>query len=213
MSLFNPAFMDDLAVLVEVDTPEIMLAKLSSALQTVKEVFQENALTLNMSAGKTEAIVFIQGKQAKEVKRRMFAEGGEDAAILETPAGPLRVVGSYRHLFCRVDCTHTQNAELAARRSSAQAATVALAHSVLGDWAIPTKVRTCVARSTIHSRLLHQAGKWTCLSKTQLHHLHTRYMAPLRRILGQHKPPEPGTHRRRDSANIQGATIGSPIGG
>ena len=96
---------NDLAVLVEGDTPEKMLAKLSSALQTVKEVCQENALTLNMSAGKTEAIVLIQGKQAKEVKRRMFAEGEEDAAILETPAGPLRVVGSYRHVGCGVDFT------------------------------------------------------------------------------------------------------------
>ena len=100
----------------------------SSALQTVKEVCKENALTLNMSTGKTEAIVLKQGKQAKEVKRRMFAEGEEDAAILETPAGPLRVVGSYRHLGCRVDCTRTQNAELAARRSSTQAAAVALGH-------------------------------------------------------------------------------------
>ena len=192
--------MDDLAVLVEGDTPEKMLAKLSSALQTVKEVCQENAPTLNMSAGKTEAIVLVQGKQAKEVKRRMFAEG---AAILETPAGPLRVVGSYRHLGCRVDCTRTQNAELAARRSSAQTAAVALGYSVLGDRAVPTKVRTCVARSTIHSRLLHQAGKWTCLSKTQLHLLHTRYSAPLGLILGQHKPPEPGTHRMRDDEILQ----------
>ena len=79
--------MDDLAVLVEGDTPEQMLFKLSSALQTIKEVCQENALTLNMSAGKTEAIVLLQGKQAKEMKRRMFAEGEEDAAILETPTG------------------------------------------------------------------------------------------------------------------------------
>ena len=91
--LFNPTFMDDLAVLVEGDTPEQMLAKLASALLTVKEVCQENALTLNMSAGRTEAIVLLQGKQAKEMKRCMFAEGEEDAAILETPAGPLRVVG------------------------------------------------------------------------------------------------------------------------
>ena len=60
-----------------------------------------------------------------------------------------------------------------------------------------------MARSTIHIKLLHQAGKWTCLSKTQLHHLHTRYMAPLRRILGQHKPPEPGTHRMRDDEILQ----------
>ena len=84
-------------VLVAWDTPEQMLAKLSSALQTVKEVCQENGLTLNMSAGKTEAIVLLQGKQAKEKKRCMFAEGEEDAAILETPAGQLRVVDSYRH--------------------------------------------------------------------------------------------------------------------
>ena len=91
--------MDDLAVLVEEgDTPEKMLDKLLIALQIVREVCEENALTLNMSAGKTEAIVLVQRKQAKEVKRRMFADGGEDAAILETPAGPLRVVGSYRHL-------------------------------------------------------------------------------------------------------------------
>ena len=122
--------------------------------------------------------------------------------------GPLRVLGSYRHLGCRVDCTRTQNAELAARRSSAQAAAVALGHSVLKDRAIPTKVRTCVARSTIHSRLLHQAGKWTCLSKTQLHHLHTRYMAPLRRILGKHKPPEPGTHRMRDNEILRLTSCG-----
>ena len=165
-SLFNPTFMDDLAVLVEGDTPEQMLAKLASALLTVKEVCQENALTLNMSAGKTEAIVLLQGKQAKEMKRCMFAEGEEDAAILETPAGPLRVVGCYRHLGCRVDGTRTQNAELAAKEI------LSLGYSVLGDRAIPTNVRTCVARSTIHSRLLHQAGKWTCLDKTQLHFLH-----------------------------------------
>ena len=132
--------------------------------------------------------MLLQGKQAKEMKRCRFAEGEEDAAILETPAGPLRVVGSCRHLGCRVGCTRTQNAELAARRSSAQAAAVCLGYSVLRDRAIPTKVRTCVARSTIHSKLLHQAGKWTCLSETQLHLLHTRYMAPVRRILGQHKP-------------------------
>ena len=99
-------------------TPKQVLVKLSSALQTVKEVCQENALTLKMTAGKTEAVVLLQGKQAKEMKRCMFAEGEEDAAILETPAGPLRVVGSYRHLGCRVDCTRTQNAELAARRSA-----------------------------------------------------------------------------------------------
>ena len=68
------------------------VAMLSSTPQTMKEVCQENALTLNMSAGKTEAIVLIQGKQAKEVKRRMFADGEEDAATLETPAGPLRTV-------------------------------------------------------------------------------------------------------------------------
>ena len=182
----------------------------------MKEVCQANALTLNMSAGKTEAIVLLQGKQAKEMKRCIvLPEGEEDAAILETPGGPLHVVGSYRHLGCRVDCTRTQNAELAARRSSAQAAAVAVGYSVLGDRAIPTKVRTCVARSTIHSRPLHQAGKWTCLSKTQLHLLHPRYMAPLRRILGQHRPAEPGTHsaRRRDSADALGATPGSPVGG
>ena len=73
--LFNPTFMDDLAVLVEGDTPEQMLAKLSSALQTVKEVCQEDALTLNMSAGKTEALVLLQGKQAKEMKRRSACGG------------------------------------------------------------------------------------------------------------------------------------------
>ena len=72
-----------------------MLDKLSIALQILRKVCEENALTLKMSAGKTEAIVLMQGKQAKEVKRRMFAEGG-DATI---------VVGSYRHLGCRVDCT------------------------------------------------------------------------------------------------------------
>ena len=59
------------------DTPEKMLDKLSIALQIVREACEDNALTLNMSAGKTEAIVLMQGKQSKKVKRRMFAEGGD----------------------------------------------------------------------------------------------------------------------------------------
>ena len=146
----------------------------------------------------------------------MFAEGGEDPAILETPAGPLRVVGSYRHLGCRVDCTRKQNAELAAMRSTAQATTVALGHTVLGDRAIPTKVGTCVARSTIHSRLLHQAGTWTCLSQAQLHHLHARYMAPLEAHLGSAQAARAWNSqnvRRRDTADALGAATGSPIGG
>ena len=198
-SLFNPTFMDDLAVLVEENTPEQMLAKLSSALQTVKEVCQENALALNMSAGKTEATVHLQGKQAKEMKRCLFAEGEEDAAILETRAEPLRVMGSHCHLGCRVDCTRTQNAELAARRSSAQAAAVALGHSVLGDRAIPMKVRTCVARSTIHNRPLHQAGKWTCLSQTQLHHGASETHSPAHAARAGNSQ----NARRRDSAVAQ----------
>ena len=41
------------------------------------------------------------------------------------------------------------------------------------------------------------------LINAQLHPLHTRYMTPLRRILGQHKPPEPGTHRMRDDEILQ----------
>ena len=36
----------------------------------------------------------------EEVKRSLYAEGEEGAATLETPAGPLRVVGNCRHLGC-----------------------------------------------------------------------------------------------------------------
>ena len=63
-------FMDDLAVLVEGDTTESMF---STALQVNKEVCEANALTLNIAAGKTEAIVLIRGDKSKEVKRRLHA--------------------------------------------------------------------------------------------------------------------------------------------
>ena len=95
-SLFNPTFMDDLAVLVEGNTER-------SARRTPSHV----------SVGKTEAIVLIRGDKAKEMKRRLYAEVEEGAAKLETPAGPLRLVGNHRHLGCRVDCIRTQSAELA----------------------------------------------------------------------------------------------------
>ena len=88
-----------------------------------------------------------------------------------------------------IDCTRTQNVEPAAR---------ALGSPLLGGRAIPTRVRTNVAKSTVHNRLLHQAGQWTSLSKAWRRPPRARYMAPLRRILRQYKPPEPGTHRMRD---------------
>ena len=57
--------MGDLAVLVEEDTPESMLDKLSTALQVVKEVCEENFLTLHMSAGKTEAHCAHPGQEGQ----------------------------------------------------------------------------------------------------------------------------------------------------
>ena len=69
-SPFNPTFMDDSAVLVEGDTPEQMLAKLSSALQTVKEVCQENALGWQDGGN-----CALHGKQAKEMKWCIVCRG------------------------------------------------------------------------------------------------------------------------------------------
>ena len=187
-SLFNPTFLDDLAILVEGNTPESMF----TALQVVKEVCEENALTLNMSAGKTEATVLIQCDKAKEVKRRLYAEVEEGAAILETPAAasrggqlPSPGVPSRLHPYPERG-VGGQTLHSSGNHSGL---------SVLCDQAIPTRVRTDVAKLTVHNRLLHQAGQRTSLSKAQREPL---YMALLRRILDQHKLPEPGTHRMRD---------------
>ena len=170
-----------------------MLAKLSSALQTVKEVCQENTLTLNMSAGKTEATVLLQGKQSKEMERRMLRRLRRTQRFWRRQLDRFVWWAATVTWAAVLTVPCTQNAELAARRSSAQAAAVALGHSVLGDQAIPTKVRTCVARSTIHSRLPPPSWKVDVPEQNT-----AASSAPLRRILGQHKPPEPGTHRMRD---------------
>ena len=122
--------------------------------------------------------MLIRGDKAKEVKRSLYAEGEEGAATLETLAGPLRVVCNYRHLDCRVGCTRSQNVELAVRRCTAQTTIAALRPTLLGDRAIPTRVRTNVARSTVHKRLLR-----TRLSEAQRGPLRERY-TPLRRTLG-----------------------------
>ena len=91
---------------------------------------------------------------------------------------------SYKHLGVRIAGSGTSGPELANRCSGARSTTGALARPILADGRLSQKTRLQLARATVESRLLHQAGQWCGLSAGDWERVEAVMVAPARRIAG-----------------------------
>ncbi len=191
-------YMHDTAVLITADAPSLFTPRLKLATELFGRTCRKHGLSLNLGAGKTEAVVRFAGAEAQAAKGALnlveFADGDEVPAFLLTLAddGTLRLVQHYRHLGSVVTQQYGLEQELAARASAASVATAALSRSVLCKTALPAPVRKMVAAACVHSTCLYLGGTWPESAATQMVMFGPAFHRPLRIIVGAHKPGPEG---------------------
>ena len=84
------------------------------------------------------------------------------------------------------------NQEVAYRVGEARTACAALSRSILGAKSLDARLRGRAASACVDTRALYSAGTWDPLSTKQLAKLEGALGEPLRRICGQHRPPQYG---------------------
>ena len=165
---------------------------------------------LNLAPGKTEAVVSWVGPGSRPIRRRLMALSNnrqvvmlplntclDDDGDIHFPAlaendRAVWIVQSYRHLGRIVQVGAGMGREIAPRANAGQAATHALARRLLGNEGLPRHVRVQVAKASVASRCLQQAGTWDGLQAHQLQRLKVAWSRPWRIIAGAHRPPLPG---------------------
>ena len=81
-TLCDAIFVDDEAIVVMHRSPSTLLEHLRTVVETVHRTFDKFALTLNFSAGKTEAILALRGKGSRYAKERLSNDMSADGAYL-----------------------------------------------------------------------------------------------------------------------------------
>ena len=199
VAIGNPAYMDDMAIPIEAPTADELLEALPRLAAGLVQVAARFGLSLNLQAGKTEAVLDLAGPGRDRV-RALLADLPTDetghAALLPTPGGaPLRVVKDYKHVGLRTAPGLTQLREITARAAAANSASRALAR-VVGNPRYPSEARTAVAEACVETRALHAAGVWDPLPRGQFRIMRAAVMRPLRMAAGAHRRPREGEVRR-----------------
>ena len=156
----------------------------------MKSVCASFGLDLNMSPKKTEVVVQFRGRGAPAVKQQLRAYMDKEGVIhLPSSVGAIRLVPCYGHLGAKIEVAKAFSKELPARASSMRAATSALNANVFAQAQLSAHDRTSVAATCVHTCGTYLSGVWFSITASMFKQVAVQYDRPLRRILGQHRPP------------------------
>lgn len=135
----------------------------------VHQVFAKYGLRLNMSPGKTEAILSYKGEGAADCRRARFIH---DHGRLPVPDHPdLHVVVCYTHLGTIASQGMSVAAELKTRVGKASSAFRQMRKTIFHNRHIPVRTRLQLLESLVLSILMYGSGAWPLLSHQQYAHV------------------------------------------
>ena len=176
------AWVDDIAMPVSCIEADSLDATLAQVMLIMHQVFNRFGLRLNLSKGKTEAVVHYRGPNAAQLRRARFLE---HFSHLEVPGKePLRIVTQYVHLgisFAR-DCDI--KTDVTTKIGKATAAYRSLHRPLFGNKRIPIAIRLKLLESLVLPILFYGAGSWPLLPMQLCTHLSAVITRWQRQIIG-----------------------------
>ena len=135
-----------------------MDATLAQVMLIMHQVFNRFGLRLNLSKGKTEAVVHYRGPNAAQLRRARFLE---HFSHLEVPGKePLRIVTQYVHLGISFAQDCDIKTDVTTKIGKATAAYRSLHRPLFGNKRIPIAVRLKLLESLVPPILFYGAGRW-----------------------------------------------------
>ena len=135
----------------------------------VWDAFQSRGLTLSFELDKSELLLSPQGKGSDSVRHELFA--GDTPCVYFLPdTGCMQKVGivrTYVHLGSCIDAAQGLTSDIRRRLLLATEAAKPLARAVFRNIGVPLDVRATLFRSLVLSRLTHNIGAWSGLTKTE----------------------------------------------
>jgi len=196
--VFDITFVDDEAVILTAAVPKTLIKKLEEAIKILVRVFGYYGMRINWKPGKTEVMVALRGRGARNLKSQMAESEGIKKLTIQLDASDrkysrpddpdhidLNVVDRYKHLGTIIDISGSYVPEARSRVRSAMSSFGHLATRVLGNKHISLKRRINLAWSLVMSRLFFNTQIWSPIDSKTLSILNAMHMRVWRRVVGQ----------------------------
>ena len=157
---------DDLALLLPLRSPEEAVAQTGRAAQALLMQLARVGLKASFGTSKTAALLFIRGKDAVAVRRKIFAtKSPQIPVILEEETVLIPIVTQYKHLGGIVAAKANMRLEISARIGKANAAFVRISQKVLRSRHYPLNLRLQIFEATVMSIFQWGCGAWPILQE------------------------------------------------
>ena len=190
------AWVDDLAFLLASDSPEELLDTVKLASSIVSTSLASNGVTMNLKAGKTEAMVSFRGRNSRNIRRQLHCD--DDAMIAftnhEEGVSMLGVTPRYKYLGSLLSINSGCTADIRQRTSITFVALRSLRRPVFCNQALSLKGKITVLNAVIMSKLLATAGSWILTTKKEQQCFHSNVMRIYRFAFRAIFPGDPSEH-------------------
>ena len=112
------AYMDDLAILVDADSPGALLSMLQGAAEVLSSLAQDFGMAANLLPNKTEAIAVLRGRGPIAAQERLNFDAEKVGRLRLASGIDLRVAPTYKHLGVTAGARDYIGTESAARVSA-----------------------------------------------------------------------------------------------
>ena len=179
-------WVDDVAIVVESAKPEDLVERVSTVASKMFQICKSRGLDMNLSKGKSEAMIRFAGPGSAGAARRLKQEGFGSVTLVGHEQEHLRfgTTTKYAHLGTMQTSVATLDLEVRTRIAKAQIAYLNVKKKILENKAIPIMKRVGLAEGIIFSRLLFGSEAWGKLHPKHITKLNHFVLKVYRTILG-----------------------------
>ena len=174
-----PTWLDDSAVLIHSRSAEMVEKDMAQAADIARRLLRCIGIPLNLSPGKSEALILINGKTMRSERRRLLID--QNCHISLPGQGSLQVTDHYVHLGTHVNYRASPAADLTRRAQLAEAAFKPLQRRLLANRHLTFLERACMLEGMVIQKFLFGLERWHFTVQRDWQSFHTHYMSFLRR--------------------------------
>ncbi|CAE7446249.1 unnamed protein product [Symbiodinium sp. CCMP2592] len=162
IAILDATWMDDLSMLLQAPDSATLVQRLRTGASTLLDTCLEHALLPNLKRGKTEAIVHLRAKGARQARRHLFADN-DGALSLDCrlwPTARLRLTASYRHLGGVLHHRGSLIREVKARAAQAWTAFNSRKKQIFASPRVSKAEKALLFDSLVATTLFYGSGTW-----------------------------------------------------
>lgn len=180
---------DDLAVPVLASSNDMLFVEVGQIFLEIEKAFMKKGMTLNMSKGKSEALLTPAGFGAKQAREQLRLQPRLELDTFCLGPGPraLSLGAQYKHLGTTLSAGGSLGQEIHRRIGQAWSAFRSMSRQIFTNSAMQESTRLFLLEALIFTKLYYGCGAWPLLRAQDMRRLRTCQGTLLRRTLRQNK--------------------------